>query len=275
MSDNLAMPLYNWKELGLAKNVADEQQKEFCDTSIYQILPVKYLLKILRNQSLRFNNIVISWEDPYELFLLKQKIHIEGRGESVCNTRLLYNYYGQCWSLQRESDAMWRIYSRDREGVRIKTSVLKMIKVLDQTRGMMWTCPLFGRVSYHTQNEISDWINMVSENGSGNMYSSFSESLFIKRSEFEHENEVRFIILNGNLENDPVPKNVHSDHIEMPIDPYDFIEEIALDPRLSDDDFLDRKTVLSSICKNIPISKSDLYAFESKDLYLKETPMCL
>lgn len=99
MSDNLAMPLYNWKELGLAKNVADEQQEEFYDTSIYQILPVKYLLKILRNQSLRFNNIVISWEDPYELFLLKQKIHIEGRGESVCNTRLLYNYYGQCWSL--------------------------------------------------------------------------------------------------------------------------------------------------------------------------------
>lgn len=71
------MPPYNWYELGPIRNVSEEDQLEFCNKPIYQILPVKYLIKIIRNQKLRFNNIVRSWEDPYELFLLKQNIEID------------------------------------------------------------------------------------------------------------------------------------------------------------------------------------------------------
>lgn len=174
------MPPYNWYELGPIRNVSEEDQLEFCNKPIYQILPVKYLIKIIRNQKLRFNNIVRSWEDPYELFLLKQNIEIESWPKNHFSFKLLNNYYGQCWSLAEDSDAIWRIYSFDKESVRIKTSVIKIINVLDQIRGMKWYVPYFGKVDYKNTVGVVDWMNEALEGGSGTLLKAFADSLFIK-----------------------------------------------------------------------------------------------
>ena len=98
-----------------------------------------------------------------------------------------------------------------------------------------------------------------------------SDSLFVKREEFEHEKEVRFLIHNANFGDTPISDNVHDDYIDMQVEPSMFIEEVALDPRLSDEDFEDRKVLLSSITGNIPICKSDLYSFELIELFYKST----
>ena len=169
-----------------------------------------------------------------------------------------------------DSDAMWRIYSQDKESVRIKTSVIKMINVLDQTRGMSWYVPQFGAVDYKKTDEIVDWMNKALDGGSGRLLGAFTDSLFIKRSEFAHENEVRFIISKPAGEENLSYPNVFSSHINLEIDPHSFIEEVALDPRLSDEDFEDRKTLLSSITRCIPIVKSDLYHFQPQSYNLKK-----
>lgn len=273
MEQNHNMPPYNWAELGLIKNVTIEEQSTFCNVPIFQILPVKYLLKIFRNKSLRFNNILHTWEDPYELFMLKQQIAIEGFSNFNAPSELQKNYYGQCWSLNKDSDAMWRIYSPDKESVRIKTTVIKMINVLEQTRGMMWVAPLFGKVKYLPQDKIMEWLLQTQNDEKLWIFECFSRSLFIKRYEFEHENEIRFLIHNGNFADAPTYTNVYDDHIDMQIDPSKFIEEIALDPRLSDEDYEDRKILLSSIAGNIPICKSDLYSFQPIKLCYKESVM--
>ena len=57
----------------------------------------------------------------------------------------------------------------------------------------------------------------------------------------------------------------------MQVDPSNFIEEIALDPRLSDKDFEDRKILLSSITGSVPICKSDLYSFQPIELSYKKS----
>lgn len=57
----------------------------------------------------------------------------------------------------------------------------------------------------------------------------------------------------------------------MQVDPFNFIEEIALDPRLSDEDFEDRKILLSSITGSVPICKSDLYSFQPIELSYKKS----
>lgn len=269
------MPPYNWYELGPIRNVSEEDQLEFCNKPIYQILPVKYLIKIIRNQKLRFNNIVRSWEDPYELFLLKQNIEIESWSKNHFSFKLLNNYYGQCWSLTEDSDAIWRIYSFDKESVRIKTSVIKIINVLDQKRGMKWYVPYFGKVDYKNTVGVVDWMNEALEGGSGTLLKAFADSLFIKRSEFAHENEVRFIVSKPIDEENNTNPNVFDSHIDFGVDPYNFIEEIALDPRLSDEDFEDRKALLSSITREIPIVKSNLYQFQPQNYIIKETPMHL
>lgn len=139
---------YNWRELGLIKNVSEEKQKTFCEQPIYQILPIKYLIKILLNGKLHFNKVLKSWEDPYELFLFKENIIIEGQSSNDYFSDYKHGYYGQCWSLIKDTDAMWRIYSHNKEGVRIKTSVGKMIQVLDQTRGYKNIVANFGVVKY-------------------------------------------------------------------------------------------------------------------------------
>lgn len=267
------MPPYNWYELGSIRNVSEEEQIQFCNTSIYQILPVKYLIKILLNERLRFNNILKSWEDPYELFFLKQDISIEGTSIASLISKQRQNLYGQCWSLNKDSDAMWRIYSFDKEGVRIKTSLIKMIQVLNQTRGMGFVCAYFGKVEYKDKKSILEWMNQRLQGGSGELFKSFTDSLFIKRIEFMHENEVRFIISNSNDESNESYDNIYDDHIDMKVDPFNFIDEIALDPRLNEEDFEERKYLLSKIAKSIPIHKSDLYSFSSQNYDIPLTPL--
>ena len=83
-------------------------------------------------------------------------------------------------------------------------------------------------------NELIEWIDTALKEGSGRVLKAFSESLFMKRIEFAHEKEVRFIIDSPLIETNQNMNNIFLDHIDMEINPYAFIEEIALDPRLTD-----------------------------------------
>lgn len=125
------------------------------------------------------------------------------------------------------TDAMWRIYSPKKKGVRIRTTIGKMIQVLDQTRGLMWTAPLFGLVKYVYQGDIITYLRDIEKGGTGKFFESIADSLFYKRTEFSHEKEMRFII-----DIDPNQPHVENDHINLKVNPSDFIEEIGLDPRL-------------------------------------------
>lgn len=260
------MDLYNRLELGDIRNVSEEEQEKFFYQPIYQILPLKYLKSILVKKEIRFNNVFQSWEDPYELFIFKQKTFLEGKSFSIDNYEK--RIYGQCWSLNKDTDAMWRIYSRNKNGVRIKTTIGKMIKVLEQTRRMGWTVPLFGLVKYVNQSDINTYLRDIEKGGSGKYFESISDSLFYKRTEFSHENEVRFII---NV--DPNQPHIKKGYINLKVIPSDFIEEIGLDPRLDTNEVNEIKEDLLTINNSINITQSDLYAFEPLEIYLQNTPM--
>lgn len=163
---------------------------------------------------------------------------------------------------------MWRIYSPKKKGVRIRTTIGKMIQVLDQTRGMMWTAPIFGRVKYVEQSDINTYLRDIEKGGSGKYFESISDSLFYKRTEFSHENEVRFII---NV--DPNQPHIKKGYINLKVNPSDFIEEIGLDPRLDTNEVNEIKEDLLTINNSINITQSDLYAFEPLEIYLENTPM--
>lgn len=168
---------------------------------------------------------------------------------------------------------MWRIYSHDKGSVRIKTSFLKMIQVLNQTRGMPFVYAYFGKVDYKDRESLLEWMNQRLLGGSGVFIKSIIDSLFIKRLEFIHENEVRFIISNNKSESTKAYDNIYDDHIDMKVDPFNFIEEITLDPRLNDEEFEESKNNLSKIAKDIPIHKSDLYSFNSRNRNIPQTPL--
>ena len=260
------MDLYNRLELGDIRNINEEEQEKFFYQPIYQILPLEYAKSILVNKEIRFNNVFISWEDPYELFIFKQKTFIDGKSFSIDNYEK--RIYGQCWSLNKDTDAMWRIYSPKKKGVRIRTTIGKMIQVLDQTRGLMWTAPLFGLVKYVNQGDIITYLRDIEKGGTGKFFESIADSLFYKRTEFSHEKEMRFII-----DIDPNQPHVENDHINLKVNPSDFIEEIGLDPRLDISEVNLITKDLLAINDSINISQSDLYAFEPLEINLDNTPI--
>lgn len=262
------MGLYNRLELGDIRNVNEEEQEKYFYTPIYQILPLEYAISILQNRVLRFNNVSKYWEDPYELFLFKQNIFIEGTPFHINDYDK--KLYGQCWSLNKDTDAMWRIYSSKKKGVRIKTTIGKMIQVLDQTRGMNWTAPAFGLVKYVDIKFIKEYLHQIEKDGSGKFFEMMSDSLFYKREQFSHEKEVRFIIqtegVDGFQYND-------GDFLNLQIDPTELIEEISLDPRLDANDVTRLTSELRDLNIHIPISQSDLYKFEPLHMDIIHTPM--
>ena len=261
--------MYNILELGKVKNVKMENYEEFFNLPIYMILKMDYLVHIFKNEALYFSNVYNSWEDPYELFLLKHDIYVEGKSLNAHYLKAAKQMYGQSWSLLKDSDALWRIYSHDKMSVRIKTTFQKMMDVIDQTRGIMYCSPGFGKVEYKSIQEINIWINRLQEQGTGLFNMSFMDSIFIKREEFSHEQEIRFVLWKLD-EYEP------KDGICLHVNPFDLIEEIALDPRLDEEQFPSQKQIIDTIISNrIPIIKSELYNFDRLMIDLNYTPIRL
>jgi hypothetical protein len=93
------------------------------DKPIYRIFSFERLKQIFDEQQLTLVKPSL-WDDPFENFILNSTGRLpDGR---VFEIRFRNTFYGQCWSLTRESDAMWRIYSPDKNGVKVKTTIRKL-----------------------------------------------------------------------------------------------------------------------------------------------------
>jgi hypothetical protein len=72
------------------------------------------------------------WQDPFEnFFLYATEVDDEKTSSRIPLKNLAEDWYGQCWSMNKESDAMWRIYSPDisepnKSGVKVQTTAQKI-----------------------------------------------------------------------------------------------------------------------------------------------------
>lgn len=264
--------LYDERELGPIMNVPRHEWPTLWDMPIYQILPIPYLECIIKSNKLRFGNIFESWDDPYELFFYKQNILFDNSNHHDLWINIAKHHYGQCWSSLRDSDAMWRIYSSDKHSVRIRTTFGKMMDVLYQVEGIVGLAPIFGEVQYLEKEDIIRWLKLTEQKGWGHLIKRYGESLFLKRKEFIHESEYRFILhewTDFQGETRPVRSQYYLD-----IDPFNLIEEIALDPRLTPVECKTLSAFINEYVNNkIPIIQSDLYKFEAVTLHFYDEPI--
>ena len=65
------------------------------------------------------------WDDPFENFFLRSEVTGPG-GEKISIENIAEDWYGQCWTLNADTDAMWRIYSHDKDGIKIRTTIRKL-----------------------------------------------------------------------------------------------------------------------------------------------------
>lgn len=129
---------------------------EDLDTPIYRIFSLDRFSEMITSGE---NGLVhpSKWDDPFENFFLKCDAETP-EGETVSLSSLSASWYGQCWTLNSDSDAMWRIYSKDKkEGVKVKTTVRKLFtdfyNLTDNHARLKY---LVGAVEYKPKIEIEN-----------------------------------------------------------------------------------------------------------------------
>jgi hypothetical protein len=209
------------------------------------------------------------WDDPFENFLLKSDV-VNLRKQKVDLSKIRSNVYGQCWVTVDETDALWRIYSFDKTGVKVKANVGKLFDSLYSDGKNTCLHLYFGKVLYKRVDEIERLMkeqdkihkDIFDSTGRG-----IIDYLLIKRQEFAHEHEAR-IIYNPSS-NDPImATNGNTKMIKFAIEPESLIEEVVLDPRLPDDLFEEYSALIKSTGYSKPILKSSLYQPPSFNLVL-------
>lgn len=189
------------------------------DGYIYRVMPVRRLLQAFEERQL----VLVpprEWDDPFENLLLSAKLVLSETGETGGMDGIRDKVYGQCWTLHRETDAMWRIYSSDTNGVKVRTSPRRLLEALKSSNRCLSDVTCFiGKVEYLTQKTLVSTLkglDLFNTNGSG-----VAKSLLYKRKEFSHEKEIRLIYTEGK-------GSIHS----FDADPIELFDELVFDPRM-------------------------------------------
>lgn len=149
------------------------------------------------------------WQDPFENFIVKTE-----------------NVYGQCWTLYRASDALWRIHSPQSSAVRVRSRAGKLISCLraavsdeDGSRAFV------GRVRHLLQDQIRAFARGLNQKRKPFSNETVANALLIKKKAFEYEGEVRLLFFNE--------ADAKSDLFSYGVNPHELVERIMIDPRMS------------------------------------------
>jgi hypothetical protein len=205
-------------------------------TPVYRIVSIERLYELFESRK----NVLVSpsmWEDPFENFILK--------GQSVSRR----GWFGQCWTRQKSSDAMWRIYSSDSKGIRLRSTPERLLASLGEsaTRGRAF----IGTVRYLAKRPLMHFAQKAVASGTLTGAAEAARTLLVKRPAFRHESEVR-LLYRGDI-SDKLFKYL--------IDPHALFDQLMLDPRLSPVEFeTTRATIRARTGYAGSIKRSLLYA---------------
>jgi len=229
------------------------------DDSIYRIFNVEYFTKLA---NLGKNTLVSpkKWGDPFENYFLNLPILTDS---GTAKNRHSEMVFGQCWTLTEESDALWRIYSPCKTGIKVKTSIANLFESFKEGFADTTThkhCYI-GKVQYYNPNDLYNLESQFEGSEKFSLDGSLeAHQLLFKRKAFHYENEVRLIGYFFQLH----PNN---EMIHYAVDPFKLFSEIVLDPRLSNGEFSHLKEMLVKIgFEEKIIKKSDLYTFNKSEL---------
>ena len=217
-----------------------------------------------------FMDRIISWEDCYENFFFKEdfQVRINGAYQSLSANNLATGIFGQSWTIIPESDALWRIYSKNKDAVRVKVNAQKLFHTI-YTDNYCMADTWAGIVTYKKQSKIDKWVKDVCYNqDSVTVWQEYApKSLFYKRTEFQHENEFRIVKM---LDSQNNKKYQHYQRLAFNIDVNDFILSLTLDPRLNALEIKQQTDRLIELgIEKEKIEQSTLYTFTPLHIHLR------
>lgn len=217
------------------------------DSRIYRIFPISRFIQVLTTKTLTLVKPK-KWDDPFENTLLSSTFLVGGEATSFAAKE---SVYGQCWTLHRETDAMWRIYSHGKDGVRVTTTPRKLLAALKEHVGMHANVKCFiGKVQYAKKTNLKDIfekIDLMKTDGSG-----IAESLLYKRQEFAHEKEMRLIYAGDD-------NQCENDIFSFGINPNELFDRILFDPRMERSLQKAYMDTLKSLGCEVEVRRSTLY----------------
>ncbi len=173
------------------------------DDYVYRIFPLIRFVELLLTKKIALINFS-EWDDPFENFLLKAEV-ANLREQEVDLSKMRAKVYGQSWVTIDESDALWRIYSVDKTGVKVKANVGKLFDSLYGNGRNTCLHLYFGKVLYKRVDEI-EYMMKKQQQIQKDIFDSTGCAIInyflIKRQEFGHEHEARIIYNPGS--NDPI-----------------------------------------------------------------------
>jgi hypothetical protein len=240
------------------------------DKKVYRIFRFEQLKEIFNTQQVTLVKPKL-WDDPFEIFILNSTGVLPDGREFQIGFRNCF--YGQCWSLTKESDAMWRIYSPEKDGVKIKTTIRKLFDPLfavdgslRKMSGNVYNLSSFvGRVKYQGSEKLMEMLkdkermsNKIFDQSGWGQASSF----FFKRWAFRHENEVRIMFNKHDRYED--------DLFKFKVDPHELIEEIVFDPRMGTEEYEIKKSEIRNLGFHNKVIQSGLYKIKEFRIQLNE-----
>lgn len=219
------------------------------DKPIYRIVTFERFQQLFEQKQ---NTLVspVLWDDPFENFILRCPVQLV-TGE-LASVDFHDRYYGQCWTLKSASDAMWRIYSQDKRGIRMRTTIRRLMQSLDNHCGDWGSvCAFIGKVQYLNEAKLTAFARQAWQQVAP---ASFAKTLLVKRPAFSHESEVRLIY----LEREPLSAGQKT--YSYPVGPHSLIDQVMCDPRLSPTEYEDLSCRIRGVGYDGKILRSLLYA---------------
>ncbi len=232
------------------------------DTKLYRYMGLSQFLSFVESKQTYITRIR-HWQDTWEAPSFQLPTEGEDGEPKYPLWTVAEDMFGQSWSRHSESDALWKVYSPQEEGLVIQTTV-KNFDLMNEIR-----YGILAPVIYF-ENLLDEIRGMYDKS---KPYKPFAGA-FLKRQAFEYEAEVRLITLNQERCLGKTYKDC--ERIYIALDPVEFIESITVDPR-SDDWCVDTlKRYCARAGFTIVPRKSSLYSegvFESTGMITKFVPI--
>lgn len=192
------------------------------DRPIYRIISFERLVDLFRTQKLVLAHPT-KWGDPFETHVIGANFK---RGNVILDRAHRHVIHGQCWTRKSVSDALWRIYSPEKNAVRIKTTPRLLGQALDgalsRTPRSKW---FVGRVTYLPQKDIVGRArDLARKMLDDQTETAAAQSLLFKRNSFSHESEVRALVVDRH-------NRAKAGLVHLKIDPHEMVQGVLIDSR--------------------------------------------
>ena len=210
------------------------------------------------------------WSDPYEKAFLEAKYQFNGNEYyHPLKTTEGNKLFAQCWTASKQTEAMWRGFAPNNDGVMIKISANNLINILEEVSSRGSYDFHIGKVNYENSQVLYDMKAQVEvwQDIENNEVNDRTLSLLLKkRNAFNFENEFRILAINRH---ETINRSYVSFNFQSILNHVEFLK---FDPRMGRQLYGFIKDKIQDQYPDLNIHKSNLYANPVKTLVFGGNP---